>query len=85
MLLRNRNIDPKKKLQLGQICLLFGIFLVGMAAAETSGHLKSLFGFTIPDFLQGFMAGQGGVLLGVSIVLNVIGLRELRAKQETKS
>jgi hypothetical protein len=67
MLLRHRVADPRKRLAVGQLALVLGI-------------LASRFGprLAASDFADGLFAGMAGVLLGLSIVLNVTGLRGMR-------
>ena len=55
----------------GMACLWIGVLL----AAAGSKWLES------PPLLSGFLLGLAGVLLGVSIVINIAGLRRYRTEQ----
>jgi hypothetical protein len=61
MLLRNRLHDPDALIRAGMLSLIVGIF------AQRFVHPPT-------DFWQGFVAGFSGVLIGLSIVLNMRGL-----------
>lgn len=74
MLLRKYNVRPNILIGIAQLSLVFGI----------------LFNRLLPklwttDFGEGFSAGLGGMLIGVSLVLNGFALRKYREmkKQET--
>ncbi len=61
MILRDRLNDSRALIGAGQLCLVLG--LVGQRFIHPSS-----------DFWAGFISGLTGVLIGVSIVLNVRGL-----------
>ncbi len=61
MLLRNRLHDSQSMISFGMFCLATGI------VAQRFIHPPT-------DFLQGFVAGLSGALIGLSIVFNVRGL-----------
>lgn len=61
MLLRHRFRDPQRLISAGMGCLAVAI------VAERFIHPAS-------DFWQGFVAGITGMLIGLSIVLNMRGL-----------
>jgi hypothetical protein len=67
MILRKRLHDPGALIAFGTTCLAAGI------VAQRFIHPAT-------DFWQGFVAGLSGMLIGVSIVLNMRGLI-LRRKQ----
>ena len=75
MLLRRMDIEPRTQIALGQICLVLG--LAGLLSTLLPGDRGPL---TDRGFLQGFVTGFCGVLLGVSAVLNVTGIRRLRRR-----
>ena len=61
MLLRNRLHEPEALIRVGMLSLMVGIL------AQRFVHPPT-------DFWQGFVAGVSGVLVGLSIVLNMRGL-----------
>ena len=61
MLLRNRLHEPEALIRAGMLSLMVGIL------AQRFVHPPA-------DFWQGFVAGVSGVLVGLSIVLNMRGL-----------
>ena len=61
MLIRNRCSDPDALIRAGMLSLIVSLF------AQRFVHPPT-------DFWQGFVAGLSGVLIGLSIVLNVRGL-----------
>lgn len=66
-----RHTDPRTQLGIGQLCLALGIVL-------------SRFGphFVRSDLGIGFIDGLWGVLIGVSIALNLGGLVRMRRERE---
>jgi hypothetical protein len=58
----------------GQICLVFGILL---SRLSRDGDPPP-FGLQLSDFWQGLLAGIAGVLIGVSIPLNLTAIRRWR-------
>jgi hypothetical protein len=69
MLLRNRLRDPDALIRAGLLSLIVGIL------AQRFVHPPG-------DFWQGFVAGISGVLIGLSIVLNLRGLMLRRRRAE---
>ncbi|MFH1278785.1 MAG: hypothetical protein ABIK65_10450 [Candidatus Eisenbacteria bacterium] len=67
MLLRRHIADPRRRIAIGQVCLVLGIVLSRFGSRLTSS-----------DFAEGLVAGMSGVLLGLSIVLMVTGLIRIR-------
>lgn len=67
MLLRKKNISSRYVLAGGQLSLAGGILLTQFAERLTAS-----------DAFAGFLTGLGGVLVGVSLVLNLSGLRKMR-------
>jgi hypothetical protein len=63
---------PSRKI----IALGMGCFSCGAAAAAVGTSWRIL-----PDVLSGALVGLAGVLLGVSIVINIRGLKRYRAEQ----
>ena len=68
MLIRNRCSDPDTMIRAGLACLAISLF------AQRFVHPPT-------DFWQGFVAGLSGVLIGLSIVLNVRGLMTARQRR----
>jgi hypothetical protein len=84
MLLR-KYTDYQTRLGLGQ---LFGILgLIGLVASGTLGNPSILVLFMsesrLFDFLQGFLAGISGVMLGLSLVFSVAALITVRNSRKT--
>ena len=61
MLLRSRLCDPDIMIRAGMACLVVGLF------AQRFVHPPG-------DFWQGFVSGISGLLIGLSIALNIRGL-----------
>ena len=70
MLLRARSVKPSALIGAGQLALAAGLVL------ERFAHPAA-------DFWQGFVAGLTGVLIGLSLVLNLRGL--ILARQERRT
>jgi hypothetical protein len=68
MLLRNHLHDPDVVTRAGMLSLIVGLF------AQRFIHPPA-------DFWQGFVAGLSGVLIGLSIVLNIRGLVLRRSRR----
>ena len=66
MYLRHRLRDPQKRITIGMACLAAGIVLQRFA--------PRLFHSDVHNFAAGFITGVSGVLIGLSIVLNLTGL-----------
>ena len=86
MLLR-KYTDYQTRLGLGQ---LFGIAgLIGLVASGTLGNPSVLVLFMsesrIFDFLQGFLAGVSGTMLGLSLVFSVAALVTIRNSRKPEN
>ncbi len=79
MLLLRRDRNPRRYLILGGAFLVFGI--LGFVAVTSEGWRDAT------SFMRGFMHGLSGVLIGVSLVFNLIGLRlhGRRGREESPS
>ena len=84
MILRKKREDHRFMIGAGQISFLVAaILLIVSMGSYPWAMLRDRFGDVSQiAFLQGFSAGLAGVLMGLSIVLNVRGLM-LRRKQES--
>jgi len=84
MLLRRKREDHRFMIGAGQISFLVAaLLLVVSRGSYPWAMLRAHFGDVSQiAFLQGFSAGLAGVLMGLSIVLNVRGLI-LRRRQES--
>jgi len=82
MLLKKRVDDYRQMIGWGQACLLIGFFLSALSTGFIlDGWLLGVLGTQSAfDFFQGFAAGLAAVLFGLSIVLNVRGLKMYRAE-----
>lgn len=75
-----KQVSGKTLLTLGQATLLVGLGFI--AAGQVLVRFRSdAPGFSWVDFLCGFCHGFGGMTMGVSIVLNVVGLRRSKAER----
>ena len=87
-MLLKRHIDGyQPSMAWGQICLVVALLLL-MLAGSTSAvpSLWSLLGGPAPtDFVQGFLDGLAGVLMGLSIALNVSGLMRYREERRKRA
>ncbi len=86
MLLR-KYTDYQTRLGLGQ---LFGIAgLIGLVASGTLGNPSVLVLFMSEsrtfDFLQGFLAGISGTMLGLSLVFSVAALVTIRNSRKPEN
>ena len=75
MLLKNKKIDYKTMITLGQASLCLGFLLLAL-----SGSFGEI--LAIPDFFKGLLAGMGAAVMGISIVLNVRGMVQYRKERE---
>ena len=64
-------------LVVGQACIVAAIML-GRSASEAAA-IAVPFEVSTGDFWQGFLAGLGGTLVGVSVPLNLAALRRWRS------
>jgi hypothetical protein len=82
MLLREHMNDHRQLIGWGQACLLIGLFLLALSAGLfPTEWLQGVLGTeSALDFFQGLAAGMAAVLLGLSIVLNVRGLKMYRSE-----
>jgi|GEM_PF-5837684 len=73
MLLRERwkNKPSREIIAIGMACLWMGILMTAGASCW----------FDSPPFLSGFLHGLAAVLVGVSIVINIQGLKRHRTEQ----
>lgn len=82
MLLRRygKRLSGQRLTALGQATLLVGLGFI-VAGRVLSRFGPSPEGFSWIDFMCGFCHGFGGGMMGISIVLNVIGLRRSKAER----
>lgn len=78
MLIRRLNLSSRVRAGIGQFCLVLGILL----SRSSRGGEASPFGVDVSDFWQGLLAGLAGVLLGVSIPLNLMAVRRWRQRRD---
>ncbi len=73
MLLREswKDRPSREIIAIGMACLWIGVLM----GAAGSSWIKS------PALLSGFLLGLAGVLLGLSIVVNIAGLKRYRAER----
>ncbi len=79
MLLLKRDRNPRSYLILGGAFLVFGI--LGFVIVTSDGWRDAT------PFMRGFMHGLSGVLIGASLVFNLVGLRlhGRRGREESSS
>lgn len=76
--------NPALVLGIGQILLFSSILLLAsvFGFSHFGVEIKSPFSFLSDEFFQGVLAGFGGVMLGLSLVLNIQGMNRLRKERE---
>jgi hypothetical protein len=76
MLLRERSKDKPSRnfISVGMASLMTGFLLVAAGSNWFDGT----------PWLSGFLLGLAGVLIGLSLVMNVQGLRKYRAEQSRR-
>lgn len=77
MLFRRKNVSPRYPFAIGQLSLAAGILLTRFG---TRIPLPMPEGVVASEAAAGFFTALGGTLLGISLVLNLSALRDMRCK-----